>query len=90
MKLTVVIFLAPLTMTLLCILGGVEHPALFCAWLLSAVVCLVRGCVLIPRKRWLGLLCIAAGSIPIFLALSPVLHIRFRDDRIHHEMGEGV
>ena len=90
MKVTAIILALPIVMTLLAVEGVIDHPLFFCFWLLSAVVCLVRGCFIVRRKQLLGWLCILAACIQMFLASPPVLHIRFHNEGIRHEMGGDV
>ena len=90
MKVTAIILVLPVAMTLLAVGFGVDHPLFFCFWLLSAVVRLVRGCFIVRRKQSLGWLCIVAACIQMVLALPPVLHIRIHNEGIHHEMGGDV
>jgi heme/copper-type cytochrome/quinol oxidase subunit 4 len=92
MKLNVIVFVLPIAMTLLAFEGdiGLDHPLFFCFWLLSGVVCLVRGGFIVRRNQLLGSLFILAASIQIFLALPPFLHIRMHPKAIHDDMGPRV
>lgn len=92
MKLNVIVFILPIVMTLLAIEGGVglDHPLFFYFWLLSGVVCLVRGCFIVRRNQLLGSLFILVASIQVFLALLPVSHIRIHDKETPDKMGGRV
>jgi hypothetical protein len=90
MSVTAIIFVLPVAMTLLAVGFGVDHPLFFCLWLLSAIVCLGRGCFIVRRKQLLGWFCIRAAIVQVFLLLPPVLHIWMHNDGIRHDMGGDV
>jgi hypothetical protein len=50
------------------------NPILLYAWLLSALLCLIRGCFSFRTGPRLALLCIASACVQFVFALPAVLH----------------